>query len=112
MSSPLDDIRRFYAEEVAAVCNLKSPALVRALATVQREQFLGDGPWKIYAIESGQGRGGYYETPDADPRRVYHNVPIALDAGRMLNNGQPSTVATWIDALAVRPGERVVHIGC
>lgn len=115
MSVPISDltaVRAFYAEEVAAVCNLRSPALVRALATVPRERFLGDGPWKIYAIESGPGRGGYYETPDADPRRVYHNVPIALDAARLLNNGQPSTVASWIDALDIAAGQRVVHIGC
>lgn len=112
MSVPITQVREFYAEEVAAVCHLRSAALVRALATVPREQFLGPGPWKVYALESGPGGGGYYETPDAEPRRVYHNVPIALDAARLLNNGQPSTVASWIDALDVTPGERVVHIGC
>lgn len=112
-ASDLAAVRAFYAEEIAAVCNLRSPALVRALATVPRERFLGEGPWKIYALDAaGPGPGGYYQTVDADPRRVYHNVPIALDAARLLNNGQPATVASWIDALDVAPGERVVHIGC
>jgi protein-L-isoaspartate(D-aspartate) O-methyltransferase len=49
--------------------------------------------------------------PDADPRRVYHNVAIAIDPARQLFNGQPSTIGAWIDRLALARGARIVHIG-
>src|SRR6201996_3284608 len=45
---------------------------------------------------------------DADPRHVYHDVLIALDEARGINNGQPSL---W-DELGIRTGEQVLHLGC
>jgi protein-L-isoaspartate(D-aspartate) O-methyltransferase len=54
----------------------------------------------------------YAETVDADPRHVYHNVPIALDTTRNLNNGQPGSLAHWIDALGLNQGDRLFHLGC
>jgi protein-L-isoaspartate(D-aspartate) O-methyltransferase len=56
--------------------------------------------------------GGYVETPDSDPRHVYDTVVVALDAGRHLNNGEPSGLAAWLDALDVGRGIRFLHIGC
>ena len=53
----------------------------------------------------------YRVTTDADPRRLYHNVLVAIDPARKLNNGQPTAVITWLDALDPRPGDRVVHVG-
>lgn len=56
---------------------------------------------------------GYYRsTEDDDPRHLYHNVLIAIDAERMLNNGQPSGLAIWLDALDLKEGSTVVHMGC
>ena len=49
-SIELERIRRYYAEEIAAYCNLRSDALVEALASVPREQFLDPGPWLIRGI--------------------------------------------------------------
>jgi len=105
--------RRFYAEEIEAVARLRSAALVDALATVPREQFLGPGPWTVLAdIDfTGTGPAKHRETPDADPARVYHNIGIAIDPARQLFNGQPATLAPWIDALGLTPGARVLHIG-
>jgi hypothetical protein len=40
----LDLRRRFFAEEIEAVCRLRSTALVDAFATVARERFLRPGP--------------------------------------------------------------------
>jgi len=45
----LDTRRQLYAEELRAVSNLRSTALVRAFAKVPREHFLGPGPWHIVA---------------------------------------------------------------
>jgi protein-L-isoaspartate(D-aspartate) O-methyltransferase len=100
--------RRFFADEVAAVANLKSPALVEALAAVPRERFLAPGPWLVRAEAD---TAGARPTPDADPRRVYHNYAIAIDPARQLFNGAPALVAGTIDLLRLQPGERVLHVG-
>jgi protein-L-isoaspartate(D-aspartate) O-methyltransferase len=100
--------RRFFAEEIEAVAHLRTRALCEALATVRREAFLGPGPWLV----RGEGdTGGAHTTPDADPRHVYHNCSIAIDISRQLFNGAPSVVAPLIDALALEPGDDVLHIG-
>ena len=39
--------RRFFAEELEAVCKLRTPALVEAFARVPRDQFLPPGPWTV-----------------------------------------------------------------
>jgi protein-L-isoaspartate(D-aspartate) O-methyltransferase len=49
--------------------------------------------------------------PDADPSHFYHDVLLAVDEARWLNNGQPSFLAFLIEALEVEAGEHVVHIG-
>lgn len=106
--------RRFYAEELEAVCAFRTPGLADAFATVERERFLPPGPWDVLSV------GDFTpmtvppprKTPDADPRRVYHNIGIAIDAERRLFNGHPGTLASWIDALALASGAHVLHIGC
>ena len=105
----LDEQRRFYAEEIQAVANLSSPAVIDALATIPRERFLPPGPWTV------RGEADFHASPrqtrDADPRHVHHNVAVAIDPARMLFNGAPSVVAMAIDALQPRAGERVLHVG-
>jgi protein-L-isoaspartate(D-aspartate) O-methyltransferase len=109
----LQAYRRFYAEEVAAVAGVHDEALVQAFAHVPRERFLGPGPWKVAGVRiSGTGIGvGYTLSPDADPRRILHNILVGIDPERLLNNGQPSALAAWIDALALSAGESVLHVG-
>jgi len=113
----LDRRRRFYAEELEAVCKLRSPRLVDAFAQVPRERFLAPGPWTVMAdgdfLMPGAGPSAMRTraTPDADPARVYHNITVAIDPSRTLFNGQPATLAVWIDALDLAPGGRVLHIG-
>jgi protein-L-isoaspartate(D-aspartate) O-methyltransferase len=108
--------RQYYAEELRAVANLQSEALVRAFAKVPREHFLGPGPWQIlnpsHMIEESNEASYYRETADADPKHLYHNILVAIDAKRFLNNGQPAFLAILIDSLALMPGDTVLHIGC
>ncbi len=112
----IEDCRRFYAEEIRIAANLASPALAEAFARVPREVFLGPGPWQIASAEqSGLAAAGlvgsvYVKTDD--PRDLYHNILIAIDPARYLNNGQPSALARWIDALDLKAGHRVFHLGC
>jgi protein-L-isoaspartate(D-aspartate) O-methyltransferase len=110
----LDLRRRFYAEELEAVCRLRSHALVDALAEVPRERFLPPGPWTVLVdVASGSGSGIQTRvTADADSARVYHNIGVAIDPSRQLFNGHPGTIAPWIDALDLAPGGRVLHVGC
>jgi len=106
----IKDRRRLFAEEIQTIANIRTPALVEALATVPREKFLPPGPWLIRSeIDYG---GGPRQTADADPRHVYHNVVIAIDPERQLFNGAPSLLCICIDALGLKPGARAVHVGC
>jgi len=106
----LADARRAFAERVAAVAELSSVALIDAFARVAREDFLGPGPWQLG--DPLDRTRSYHATQDADPRHVYHDVLVALDPARELNNGVPSALARWIEAAAIQPGDRVLHVGC
>jgi protein-L-isoaspartate(D-aspartate) O-methyltransferase len=84
---------------------MSSPALFAAFASVPRERFVGPGPWRVLGPE------GFFTTEDTDPRHVYHNVLIALDESKSINNGQPSMWARFFDQLGVEPGTHVLHLG-
>lgn len=101
----LDDIRKTYAREMARASGSPDPRLEQAFYAVHREDFLPPGPWKLLVA------GRYVETPDSDPRHVYRNSAIALDARKGINNGEPHLHAMWIGAVAPKPGEAITQIG-
>jgi len=97
--------RQAYAAEITRRAGVRDPRIEKAFAAVPREDFAGPAPWHI-------GSGGLYgRTSDDDPARLYDDVLVAIDARRGINNGQPSLHALCIDALGVKEGETVVHIG-
>src|SRR3954449_12801558 len=100
--------RRRFAEELRHAAPVASPAVVRAFATVPRERFLGPGPWRVL---SPMDLSSYWTTEDADPRHLYHDVLVAIDEARRLNNGQPSLWAALYDRLRLAAGMHVVHVG-
>jgi len=106
MTETLQSARLHYAEELRFITHMTSRALFAAFASVPRERFVGPGPWRIL------GRKGFWTTDDADPRHVYHNVLIAINEAKGINNGQPSLWAHFLDELDMRPSEAVVHLGC
>jgi protein-L-isoaspartate(D-aspartate) O-methyltransferase len=106
MDISLEAARRFYAEDLRFTARMSSLALFEAFATVPRERFVGPGPWRVMS------QNGYWTTEDTDPRHVYHNVLIALDETKSINNGQPSLWALVFDQLRVRPNDHVLHLGC
>ena len=108
----IETLREYYAEELRAVANIQSEAVVRAFAKVPREHFLGPGPWQIVNPWRLDVEPSYRMTPDADARHIYHNILVGIDPERHLNNGQPSFLAFLIDALELQEGEHVVHVGC
>jgi protein-L-isoaspartate(D-aspartate) O-methyltransferase len=109
MPTDLAAYRRFFAEDIQMIANLRTPALIEALATVPRERFLGPGPWMVRGEADFQGP--LRHTPGDDPRFVCHNIAVAIDPARMLFNGAPGIIASAIDALALKPGDRVLHVG-
>ena len=112
----IEDCREFYAREVRFAASLTTPRLVEAFAKVPREKFLGPGPWQIGSAAaramSVAGLGQMSYVTIEDPRDVYHNVVISLDRAKDINNGQPGSLGMWIDALGLKPGEHVYHLGC
>lgn len=107
----MDDIlaaaRRWYAEDLRCRAPvLRNLNLIDAFAAVPREHFVGPGPWRIIAHPSEP-----FLTPDDDPRWLYHDVLVTIDASRNLNNGQPSFWARNLEHLDLARGERVLQIG-
>jgi protein-L-isoaspartate(D-aspartate) O-methyltransferase len=107
--APVEQARQSYAAELRFTARVRSSAVVDAFATVPREQFVGPGPWRI---KSPMDLAEYWTTEDDNPSHVYHDVLIALDESRGINNGQPSLWAYLFDRLELVPGERVLHLGC
>lgn len=98
-------IRRAYARQVMAAVGLTNPGIEAAFAAVERERYLGPGPWPI------RRSGGYVPTPDADPVYLYTDVLIGIVPERGLNNGMPSYHMPLMASADIRVGEHVVHIG-
>src|ERR1700730_1441445 len=105
---PVEQAWQSYAKELRFTARVRSSAVVNAFATVPREQFVGPGPWRI---KSPMDLAEYWTTDDDDPSHVYHDVLIALDEPRGINNGQPSLWACLFDHLNLVPGEQVLHLG-
>ena len=99
-------LRAFFARYVAAEGRARDPRIERAFAAVERERFVGPGPWSINVPGVG-----YILTPSDDPAFIYQDTLVALDAERRINIGQPSWHAHWLDALALRDGETVIQVG-
>ena len=108
MADPIEDARLRYAEELRFTAKVSSRAVIDAFATVPRERFVGPGPWRIL---SPMAMGEYWTTENTDPRHLYHDVLIAIDEERRLNNGQPSLWARTYDQLELSRGAHVVHVG-
>ena len=101
------DLRSYFAQLVAGKAGTKDPRLMAAFAAVERERFVGPGPWKVMAHASG-----YIDTPTDDAAFLYQDVVVALAVDRQINNGEPHLHARCLAALDVQAGEAAVHVGC
>jgi protein-L-isoaspartate(D-aspartate) O-methyltransferase len=98
--------REFFAKLVtSSVGGANHPRLAGAFASTPRENFVGPGPWKVFA------GGAYVETPSDDPAFLYQDVVVSISAERGINNGQPVLHAISLAALNIQEGETVLHIG-
>lgn len=105
-SVSIESARRFFAEELCRLNGISSPAILAAFSTVPRERFAGPGPWLI------QVSGAQTFTESSNPRELYKDALIVLDADKHLNNGQPSLWAFHLSLFDVQPGDTVLHLGC
>jgi len=103
MSSGLAALRHRYAQMMTGSLQGGDPRLRDAFAAVPREDFLGPPPWTV--------RGVSMPLTAHDPAELYHDVLVALDAAKGLNNGSPSLHAQMLHRLGVQPGDRVLHLG-
>jgi protein-L-isoaspartate(D-aspartate) O-methyltransferase len=104
MTDRAQRLRKAYAARMMRLAGVADPRLEAAYAAVPREDYSGPPPWQV----SGGlfGLGG-----DRDLASLYDDVLVSIDAGRGINNGQPSLHATCISILALKEGEAVVQIG-
>jgi protein-L-isoaspartate(D-aspartate) O-methyltransferase len=100
------NLRTYYAHLIAGKAGTSDQKLIDAFATVERERFVGNGPWKVNC-----NAGCYVDTPSDDLAFLYQDVVVALVPDRGLNNGEPSWHARCLAALDVRGGERAIHVG-
>jgi protein-L-isoaspartate(D-aspartate) O-methyltransferase len=99
-------LRSYYAQLISGKAGTDDAKLIEALTMVERERFVGTGPWKVNCFA-----GGYVDTPSDDPTFIYQDVVVAIDPDRGINNGEPHLHARCLAALQVREGETAIHIG-
>jgi protein-L-isoaspartate(D-aspartate) O-methyltransferase len=103
--------RQRYAAELRSIVGLRSEALVHALSRVPREAFLGTPPWRVIAPIPGGNPLKPDTSLETAPEQLYRDVLVSIDRERRLNNGQPSSLAAWLEALELAEGDRVRHVG-
>ncbi|MGB3555126.1 MAG: methyltransferase domain-containing protein [Jannaschia sp.] len=104
----------YFADQLRMMAALEDgPATDRTLEafrTVPRETFAGPGPWKVRSALA-QNRFAVRQTPDADPRWLYHSVLVVLDEEKGINIGEPSLWARLLARVDIQPGARVLQVG-
>lgn len=108
MTKKFAEAIRHYVAEIKARGQVTNPLVLKAFGKVSRERFLGKGPWRTRS----EIVATYNTTESDDPVHLYHDVMVALDETRKLDNGLPSLWALLIEALDLKPGENVLQIGC
>ncbi len=98
--------RQIYARQIFAKAGVtENPRLLNAFASVAREDFVGPPPWYFNDFSR------YRELQSTDPVVLYQDILVGLDKDSGVNNGMPSLHAGALNALHVREGETVFHMG-
>jgi protein-L-isoaspartate(D-aspartate) O-methyltransferase len=103
--SAIQEHRTFYANFIVRSEGSSNEELIVAFASVEREHYLGKGPWPIFI------GSGYLPTISDDPRLLDQDVLVGLATDRRINNSQPTLHARCLDDCGLRKGESVIHIG-
>jgi protein-L-isoaspartate(D-aspartate) O-methyltransferase len=106
MSTRLDVLRRFYARLITNHAGVEDSRIIDAFASVERERFIGPGPWHIKVAVDG-----YMSSETDDPAVLYQDIVVGLVPERGINNGEPSLHAKSIGQAAPKCGDVVIHVG-
>jgi len=113
MEGPVERARHWFVEDLRVAAGITTPAILEAFARVPREQFVGPAPRRVgKRLMRMGGQLLEYQTLEGDPAVLYHDVVVALDEEREINNGQPSLWAKLFEELQPHSGDRVLHLGC
>ena len=105
----VEEARRWYAQDIRTVAPVvHNEHVVKAFATVPREDYLGPGPWLIHSRLSFLS---LHKSRSSDPRHIYHDVLVSIDSASGINNGMPSLWALVYDNLDIKPGDRALQVG-
>lgn len=103
----MSELRRLFVEELHRHGAPLTPELAAAFATVAREAFVTEGFQRRDGSWARPGSAGFLEAVYRDDvliTKVDGGMPVS-------SSSQPSLMAIMLDALGVRPGERVLEIG-
>ncbi|MEQ1557783.1 MAG: hypothetical protein ABL933_02430 [Methyloglobulus sp.] len=103
--NPIQDYRDFYANFIVKSAGSSNEELIFAFSSIEREHYLGKGPWPICA------GSGYIPSLSDDPRLLYQNILVGLSTDQGINNGEPTLHARCLAACLPTTGETVVHVG-
>lgn len=100
-----EKFRSFYSNFIVHQAAGGDQRLIEAFTAIPREKFLSRGGWDVLT------QSGYIKTPDGSPAFIYGDYVIALDKEKSINSGQPTLHAMCLQALDIKTGETVIHIG-
>ena len=106
-ATELAAVRRAYARQMGLMAGVIDRNVEAAFAAVEREKFLGDGPWSVMSIL----RGTSMMTPDDNPAHLYADNVVSIVPSKRLNNGQPSLYYRLFADAKVPVGAHIVHVG-
>ena len=98
-------VRRAYARQMLAILGVDNRAIEAAFAAASREAFLGPPPWT-----ASSPFGGYRPLPGVDPVVLYQDWSLRSNR-RAASTTAPVAARQTFEALAPKPGERIVHVG-
>lgn len=102
----LEVLRRFYARLITTSAGVDDRRILEAFANVERERFLGAGPWQIKVAADG-----YMDSETDDPAVLYQDIVVGIVPSKGLNNGEPSLHAKCLGAANPAVGEMAIHVG-
>lgn len=103
-----------FADELRIVAMLEAGSatdrVLDAFRAVPREAFAGPGPWKYRSPIAGLNLS-VRETPDANPKWLYHAVLLVLDVDKGINIGDPGLWSRLLVRACVKSGARILQVG-
>lgn len=105
----IEDARNWYAEDLRVASPVVyNQNIITAFAKVPRENYLGEGPWRIQPRLFDRSA---YTSLTPEPHQIYHDVLVSIDHNLGVNNGLPSLWAFVFDQLAIPPNGVILQVG-